>query len=69
MCIVCIFIFMNSRKLIKELKANGWVLKSINGDHHKFVNPNFETPLIVPHPVKDIPIGTYRNIRKHAKLD
>jgi len=58
---------MNSRLIIKELKKAGFVLVKVSGDHHKFKHENGKI-VIVPHPQKDLPIGTVRNIFKMAGL-
>lgn len=54
----------DSKKIIKKLKAEGWVLVSTRGSHHKF-SRNGET-LIVPHPKNDLPTGTAKAIAKQA---
>ncbi|GGF43558.1 Predicted RNA binding protein YcfA, dsRBD-like fold, HicA-like mRNA interferase family [Mameliella alba] len=56
----------NSRKLLKVLKGQGFELVSIKGDHHKLRKG--DTTVIVPHPKKDLPIGTVRAIYKQAGL-
>jgi predicted RNA binding protein YcfA (HicA-like mRNA interferase family) len=54
----------NSRDIIRRLEAEGWVLVSSNGSHHKFRNG--ARTVIVPHPKKDLPLGTARNIARFA---
>jgi predicted RNA binding protein YcfA (HicA-like mRNA interferase family) len=54
----------DSRKLIQRLKDDGFELVSVSGSHHKF-RKNGKT-VIVPHPKKDLPLGTARNIAKQA---
>ena len=54
----------NSRKIIKRLEKEGYHLASIRGSHHKMVKG--ENTIIVPHPKKDLPIGTARAIAKAA---
>ena len=65
---VCIIYFMNSRKLIKELEANGWELKRVKGSHHQFTHPDFDHSVTVPHPKKDLGKGLISAIRKQAGL-
>ena len=36
------------------------------GDHEKFTHPDKPGHVVVPHPRKDIPIGTLRNIYRQA---
>lgn len=54
----------DSRKIVKCLRQEGFELISISGWHHKFRKGN--VVLIVPHPEKDLPIGTARAIAKLA---
>ena len=54
----------DSRKIIKRLKEEGYELISVRGSHHKFRNG--EKTLIIPHPKKDLPLGTARAIAKDA---
>lgn len=59
---------MDSRKLIIELKADGWVLVRINGSHHHFSHPVKSGLVTVPHPRKELPVGTAKSIRKQAGI-
>lgn len=54
----------NSRAIIRRLEAEGWALISVKGSHHKFRKDG--QSLIVPHPKKDLPIGTARSIARVA---
>lgn len=54
----------NSGKIIKRLKAEGWTLKSIKGSHHQFEKNGRK--ITVPHPKKDLPLGTARGIAKYV---
>jgi predicted RNA binding protein YcfA (HicA-like mRNA interferase family) len=56
----------NSSDLIKLLKNDGWRLINISGSHHKFKHPAKVSRVIVPHPKKDLPIGTVMSIYKQA---
>lgn len=55
-----------SRDIIKKLEENGWVLKRVTGSHHHFVHPMRDGKVTVPHPVKDVPIGTLKNIERQS---
>ncbi|MDG6881038.1 YcfA-like protein [Phocoenobacter uteri] len=60
---------MHSRDLIKELKAIGcYQIRSGKGDHHIWYSPKTGKKFPITHPVKDIPIGTLRSIKKSAGL-
>jgi predicted RNA binding protein YcfA (HicA-like mRNA interferase family) len=52
----------DSRQIIARLKADGFELVSIRGSHHKFRRGDLT--VVVPHPKKDLPVGTARAIAK-----
>ena len=54
----------NNRNFIKLLEQDGFVLAKVAGSHHKFKKR--DRTVTVPHPKKDLPIGTVRNIDKQA---
>jgi predicted RNA binding protein YcfA (HicA-like mRNA interferase family) len=54
----------NSQKIVTRLKREGFELISIKGSHHKFRKGS--QTIIVPHPKKDLPIGTASAIAKQA---
>lgn len=54
----------DSRKIIKRLKDEGFDLVSVAGSHNKFRKGPLT--IVVPHPKKDLPIGTARAITKAA---
>lgn len=59
---------MNSRDVIKALEAEGWTLKRVTGSHHHFMHPAKPGVVTVPHPKKDLPLGTLRSIERQAGL-
>ncbi|MCQ1851682.1 type II toxin-antitoxin system HicA family toxin [Neorhizobium galegae] len=54
----------NSYEIIARLKRDGYELVSIKGSHHK-LRKGAQT-IIVPHPKKDLPVGTALAIAKQA---
>ena len=54
----------NSREIVKRLKAEGFELVSVKGSHHKFRKG--EITVVVPHPKKDLPVGTSRSIARRV---
>ncbi|MGI3165674.1 type II toxin-antitoxin system HicA family toxin [Pseudooceanicola sp. 200-1SW] len=56
----------NSNKLLKVLKKEGFEVVSIRGSHHKLRKG--DKILILPHPKKDLPLGTVRSIYRQAGL-
>ncbi|MDD5585766.1 MAG: type II toxin-antitoxin system HicA family toxin [Alphaproteobacteria bacterium] len=59
---------MSSREIIMKLEEDGWTLKRITGSHHHFVHPVKHGKVTVAHPVKDIPIGTLKNIERQSGI-
>lgn len=60
---------MTSSDLIKELKANGCYLKRMGkGDHQIWYSPKTGKTFPVPHPKKELAIGTLKSIQKSAGL-
>lgn len=60
---------MNSAELIKRLEREGWVRVGGKGDHTKYKHPDKPGHIVVPHPRKDMAIGTLRNIYRQAGLE
>ena len=54
----------DSRRIVKRLIAEGFVLVASKGSHHKFRKDG--RTVIVPHPKNDLPLGTARSIAKMA---
>ncbi len=54
----------NSTKILKRLQKEGWVIERIKGSHH-ILKKDGKT-IILPHPKKDLPKGTARDINKRA---
>lgn len=57
---------LSSKEIIAILIINGFVLKSIKGNHHKYIKE--KKTVIVPHPKPEIPYGTFLSIVKQAGL-
>ncbi|ATQ56192.1 type II toxin-antitoxin system HicA family toxin [Paracoccus yeei] len=56
----------NSRKLLKRLKDEGFEEVSKTGSHLKLRKG--DRTVILPHPKKDLPLGTVRGIYRQAGL-
>ncbi|HEX7887683.1 MAG TPA: type II toxin-antitoxin system HicA family toxin [Phenylobacterium sp.] len=59
---------MNSREVIKALEADGWIEVAQRGSHKQFKHPTNAGRVTVPHPKRDLPIGTLRSIEKQSGL-
>jgi predicted RNA binding protein YcfA (HicA-like mRNA interferase family) len=58
----------DSRLIVKQLLRDGFVLVSVKGSHHKFARTDDggTRTVIVPHPRRDLPLGTARSIARQA---
>ncbi|OYW87281.1 MAG: hypothetical protein B7Z22_04820 [Hyphomonas sp. 32-62-5] len=59
----------DSRDIIRLLTADGFLLVSTRGSHHKYRHAESGRTVILPHPRKDIPAGTVRSIYRQAGWD
>ncbi|WP_201618347.1 type II toxin-antitoxin system HicA family toxin [Psychrobacter urativorans] len=59
---------MNSRDLMKIIQSDGWYLIRTTGSHHHFKHDKKLSLVTIPHPKKDLPKGTVKNILKQAGL-
>ena len=59
---------MNSRELMKMIERDGWKLVAVKGSHHQFKHPGKPGRVTIPHPKKDLPMGTVRSVLKQAGL-
>jgi len=57
---------VNSRDVIRRLKAEGWTLARTKGSHRQYRHPERPGLVTVPHPKRDLPKGTLRSIAKQA---
>jgi predicted RNA binding protein YcfA (HicA-like mRNA interferase family) len=59
---------MKSQDIIRALKSDGWEQVAQKGSHVQFKHPSKKGRVTVPHPTKDVPIGTLRSIESQASL-
>ena len=58
--------YMDSAAIIKRLRRDGWQLVRVNGSHHHFRRGPGDGLVTVKHPLRDLPVGTLRNIYRQA---
>ncbi|MDP4643869.1 MAG: type II toxin-antitoxin system HicA family toxin [Opitutales bacterium] len=63
-----VYISAKSGDVIKKLKVDGWFLVHVKGSHQQFKHPTKTGRVTVPHPKKDLPIGTVKAIAKQAGI-
>ncbi len=59
---------MHSREIISALYRDGWVQVAQKGSHVQFRRPIKKGRVTVPHPERDVPIGTLKSIEKQSGL-
>ena len=59
---------VTSTEVIRLLKRDGWVGVRVRGSHHHFAHATKPGVVTVPHPKKDIPIGTLVSIGRQAGI-
>ncbi len=57
---------MDSKNAIKLLQNHGWQIVAQKGSHVQLKHPDKKGRVTVPHPKKDLPAGTLRNIEKQS---
>lgn len=65
---VCTDTHMRSGDVIKALVVDGWYKVAQKGSHVQFKHATKPGRVTVPHPKRDIPVGTLRSIEKQAQL-
>ena len=55
---------MDSRAIVAVLEADGWRKARVTGSHHHFKHPTKAGVVTVPHPRRELPIGTLRSIER-----
>lgn len=59
---------MNSRDIIRLLRAAGWFQVAQRGSHVQFRHPTRKGRVTVPHPKPDVPIGTVVSIEAQSGM-
>jgi predicted RNA binding protein YcfA (HicA-like mRNA interferase family) len=59
---------MRSDEIIAALKADGWREVARRGSHAQFKHPSEPGRVTVPHPRRDVAIGTLRSIERQSGI-
>jgi predicted RNA binding protein YcfA (HicA-like mRNA interferase family) len=59
---------VDSREIISRLRADGWVEVAQAGSHKQFRHPEKAGRVTVPHPTKDMKLGTLKSIEVQSGL-
>lgn len=64
-----IHMIRNSRELIRLIERDGWVQVAVRGSHRQFKHPEKPGRVTIPHPRRDLPVGTARSIYRQAQIE
>jgi predicted RNA binding protein YcfA (HicA-like mRNA interferase family) len=59
---------MNSSDILKVLTASGWTHVRTRGSHHIFTHASTGRIAVVPHPKRDLPIGTVKALERRTGI-
>ena len=59
----------DSKDLIKLLESDGWYIVNKVGSHCQLKHPTKKGRVTIPHPKKDLPIGTIKSILKQSQIE
>jgi len=59
---------VHSREIIKALRRDGWYEVNQVGSHKQFKHATKKGRVTVPHPNRDIPMGTLKSIEMQAGI-
>jgi predicted RNA binding protein YcfA (HicA-like mRNA interferase family) len=57
---------MDSREILRVLQAQGWAILRQAGSHIQLRHPTRPGKVTVPHPKKDVAIGTLKSIERQS---
>jgi len=60
---------MKSSDIIKLLEKDGWYMVAQKGSHRQYKHNYKPGRVTIPHPKKDLPVGTVKSIFKQAGLE
>ena len=59
----------SSREVINILINDGWYFVNQEGSHRHYEHPTKKGKATIPHPKKDIPVRTLKNIERQTGLN
>ncbi|MFN7921859.1 MAG: type II toxin-antitoxin system HicA family toxin [Bryobacteraceae bacterium] len=59
---------ISSAEVIRRLEADGWFRAAQKGSHAQFRHPDKPGRVTVPHPKRDLPMGTVKSIERQSGL-
>ena len=65
---MCMVRIVKSADVIRKRQAGVWIVHHVKGTHQQFKHPSKPGKVTVPHPTRDLPIGTLKSIEKQSGL-
>jgi predicted RNA binding protein YcfA (HicA-like mRNA interferase family) len=59
---------VDSRDVLKALKLDGWEEVAKKGSHAQLKHPTKPGRVTVPHPKRDLPLGTLKSVERQAGI-
>jgi predicted RNA binding protein YcfA (HicA-like mRNA interferase family) len=59
---------VDSRDVLRALKSDGWEEVAQKGSHVQLKHPTKPGRVTVPHPKRDLPLGTLKSIERQAGI-
>jgi predicted RNA binding protein YcfA (HicA-like mRNA interferase family) len=59
---------MDSRAVLRVLKAHGWKEVAQKGSHVQLKHPTKPGRVTVPHPKRELPLGTLKSVERQAGI-
>ncbi|MCA9538789.1 MAG: type II toxin-antitoxin system HicA family toxin [Myxococcales bacterium] len=57
---------MDSKAILRRLQQAGWFVVAQQGSHVQLKHPERKGRVTVPHPKRDLPLGTLRSIERQS---
>jgi predicted RNA binding protein YcfA (HicA-like mRNA interferase family) len=64
----CVSYLVDSRTILAALEADGWFRVTQKGSHVQLKHETKRGRVTVPHPKRDLPLGTLKSIEKQAGI-
>lgn len=65
---MCIYTHMTSCEVIALIEADGWFKVAQKGSHVQYKHATKPGRVTVPHPKRDVPVGTLHSIARQAQV-
>ena len=57
---------MKSAEVLRRLRNDGWRVVRVSGSHRQLRHDTRKGTVTVPHPKRDLPVGTLKSIEKQS---